>query len=180
MALAGRKKGRTEDQQAKWCRNHWSIIKCLLKQDVTSETELSDCVGMKRDHINHHLKELRKEGIAKKVLDKWCLTDELKERVLASQKGGRAGEAYLGRERTEEQTLKDRIAEDPKFFIVEKEGEFRLKNRDEQLHEIREVAHSRRDAQMDKGFMRRGLVGGAFDFKELKKDAGDRKGKGEV
>ena len=91
---------------------------------------------MKRDHIHHHLKELRKEGIAKKVLDKWCLTDELKGRVLAFQKGWRAAEAYLGRERTEEQTLGDRVAENCQLLIVEIEGEFRLKNRDEQLHEI--------------------------------------------
>ena len=160
MALAGRKKGRTEDQQAKWRRNHWSIIKVLLKQDVVSATHINDRLGMKREHIYRHLKELRKEGIAKKVLDKWCLTDELKGRVLVFQKGWRAAEAYLGRERTEEQTLGDRVAENCQLFIVEREGEFRLKNRDEQLHEIGELAHSRRDAQMDKGFMRRDLVGG--------------------
>ena len=130
----------------------------MLKQDVISVTYLNDRVEMKRDHIYRHLKELRKEGIAKKALDKWCLTDDLKGRVLASQKGWRAAEAYLGREPIEEQTLKDRIAEDPQLFIVEREGKFHLKNRDEQLHDIREMAHSRRDAQMDKGFMRRNLV----------------------
>lgn len=103
---------------------------------------------MKRDHIHHHLKELRKEGIAKKVLDKWCLTDELKEKALAFQKGWRAAEAYLGRERTKEQILKDRIAKNPQYFIVESEGEFRLKKSEKHLHEMREMAHSRRDAQM--------------------------------
>jgi len=100
----------------------------LLKQDVISVTRLDDSVGMKRDHIYRHLKELRKEGIAKKALDKWCPTDDLKERVLAFQKGWRAAEAYLRLKRTEEQMLKDRIAENPQYFIVEREGEFGLKN----------------------------------------------------
>jgi hypothetical protein len=107
---------------------------------------------MKRDHIYRHLKELRKEGIAKKALDKWCLTDDLKERVLAFQKGWRAAEAYLSREQTEEQILKDRIAENPQYFIVEREGEFRLKKPEEHLHEMREMAHSRRDAQIARAF----------------------------
>lgn len=109
---------------------------------------------MKRDHIYHHLEELRKEGIAKKALDKWCPMDDLKEIVLAFQKGWRAAEAHLSWERTEEQILKDRIAENPQYFIVEREGKFRLKKPEEHLHEMREIAHSRRDAQMDKGFMR--------------------------
>ena len=127
----------------------------MLKQDVVSVTYLNDRVGRKRDHIYRHLEELRKEGIAKKALDKWCLTDDLKKRVLAVQKGWRAAEAYLSWDRTEERILKDRIAENPQYFIVEREGEFRLKKPEEHLHEMREMAHSRREAQMDKGFVRR-------------------------
>jgi len=109
---------------------------------------------MKRDHIYRHLKEPRKEGIATKALDKWCPTDDLKETVLAFQEGWRAAEAHLSQERTEEQVLKDRIAENLQYFIVEREGKFRLERPEQHLHEMREMAHSRRDAQMDKGFAR--------------------------